>query len=391
MKKLFLMGGRHADIPIILAAQSLGYYVITTGNIRDELGHKFSNRYIPGDFSNAEEMLRITEQEKVDAICPCTNDFSIISCAYVAEKTGLSNLDSLQNTIIIHHKDKFREFASRIAINSPKSGSFTSVSSAYSQIDDFKFPIIIKPVDLTGGKGVQRVNRKEDVLKAIEQAFDRSRSKRIVIEEFIEGSNHAISTILRNEKVVFYFIDNEHYYINPYLVSGASTNPNISDKVIQVLIHDIEKIAQTLHLKDGIFHAQFILRNNIPYMIDVCRRPPGDFYVDMVSYATNINYPLYVLKAYLGMDISELSFAKSYKLITRHCVMGDKNGIYKGLLIDDSIKDLIFNSFTLAQTNDQINDYLTFKAAIIFLQYTDYEQMKTVTQRLPELIKIQYA
>ena len=66
---------------------------------------------------------------------------------------------------------------------------------------------------------------------------------------------------LDNKKVVFYFYDNEQYDYNPFAVSGTTTSHSISDNMIKDLIVEIEKIANILQLKDGIFHTQTIAKD----------------------------------------------------------------------------------------------------------------------------------
>ena len=103
-KKILIAGSGHGDIPLIVAAQNLGFYVITTGNQPDGpngLGIEYSDEYYCEDYSNKERMLELAKKLEIDAICPCTNDFSAISTAYVAEKLDLPGHDSYETTLIL--------------------------------------------------------------------------------------------------------------------------------------------------------------------------------------------------------------------------------------------------------------------------------------------------
>ena len=102
---MLIAGGGYADIPLILSAKKLGYYVITTGNRPEELGHFYSDEYHHTDYSDLKAMLTLSKQLKINAICACCNDFSALSSAYVAENLGLPGHDSYETTKIIHHKD----------------------------------------------------------------------------------------------------------------------------------------------------------------------------------------------------------------------------------------------------------------------------------------------
>lgn len=387
-KKLLIAGGGYADIPLILAAQKLGYYVITSGNRPEDLGHQYSDEYKKADFSDKEKMLVLAQELKIDAICPCCNDFSALSCAYIAEQMGLPGHDPLQIAEILHHKDNYRMFATTNDILSPKAESFFDSISALDAIHKFKFPVIVKPVDLTGGKGVSKINSLNEAKQAIETAFLLSKAKRVVIEEFIEGTNHGLSTFIRNGKVVFYFTDNEHYFLNRYMVSGASTPGDVPNKAIKILISESEKIASLLKLTDGIFHIQFILRDSIPYIIEICRRPPGDLYINFVKYATAVDYPSYIVKAFAGLSIDDLSHAESKEFFTRHCVMTDRAGKIEDVLFDESIEKNVINKFMWWKKGDDIIDIMTQKFGIVFLKYDSKTEMNNITKSLNELIKV---
>lgn len=390
MKKIILIaGGGHAEIPLINAAKELGFYVITTGNREGDLGHKYSDRYIKADFSDKDAIYNLVKELEVDAICPCANDFSAISCAYAAEKAGFDGHDCLAVTELIHHKDRFREFAASIGISSPKAESFNNVEDALNNLTEFTYPLIVKPVDLTGGKGVSRINDPSEAKVSIENAFSISRAKRVVVEEYIEGTNHGFSCFLRNKKVVFYFWDNEHYYLNKYMVSGASCPGDVSVNAIGILINESEKIATELDLKDGIFHIQFILKNDNPYIIEICRRPPGDLYIDFVKYATGIDYPKYIVQAFSGMDIESLEQVPAKGFYTRHCVMANKSGRVKDIIFHNSIQDKVISKFMWWEKGDEITDIMSAKFGIIFLKYETKDEMIDLSNRLHELIAVE--
>ena len=97
-KKLLILGASHGDITLILAGKELGFKVITTGNNPSDLGHDYSDRYCYGDYSNYEEMLRLSKKLEVDAIC-ATDDCSAITAAYLAEKLNLPGHDSYKTTL----------------------------------------------------------------------------------------------------------------------------------------------------------------------------------------------------------------------------------------------------------------------------------------------------
>jgi len=388
-KKLLIAGGGYADIPLILAAKNLGFYVITSGNRAGDLGHHYSDQCCLEDFSNKAAMLELAQSLEIDAICASCNDFSALTAAYVAEKLQLPGHDSYETALLIHHKDRYREFAQKNGIPSPRAESFDSIEDALDRLEHFQFPVIVKPVDLTGGKGVSKITSIETAREKLVAAFQVSRAKKLVVEEFIEGSRHGLSTFIRDGQVVFFFNDNEHYYLNPYLVSAASTPADVSHETATVLCKTAEKIAALLNLKTGIFHIQYILRQREPVIIEICRRAPGDLYIQFVQHAAGIDYPSFIVRASAGMNCDNLVQAEPQGYFTRHCVMPSRNGIVTDVIFAPSVQPNIINQLMWWKPGEQVTDFLVHKLGIVFLQFSSMEEMMQKTEEMPNLIHVE--
>lgn len=386
-KKLLIAGGGHADIPMILAGKRMGFHVITTGNRPDELGHQYSDEYYNADFSNPDVILALARDLEVSAICPCCNDFSAISSAFAAQILGLPGHDLVETVKILHHKDLFRAFSIEHGFPVPAAKGVTSIKEGLEAIHHFPLPVIVKPVDLTGGKGVSTVRRIDEAEVALKRAFTISRAKRVVVEEFIEGSRHGFSAFLVDGRVVFSFMDNEHYYINPYLVAAASTPSFAGADVHAQLCSISERYASLLHLKTGIFHVQFILRHGKPVIIEICRRPPGDLYVRFVEIATGVDYARWIVKAFAGLDCSEASHAEPQGCFVRHCVMASSAGRLKDIVIDAKIERHIIESLWWWKPGDWVDDVRTTKFGIVFLKFDSPNEMLEMEERMHLLIR----
>ena len=408
MKKLLLLGGSHAEIPLIQAAHELGWYVITTGNNRDGLGHPYAEKNVFADFSDKDAMLALARAEGVQAVCSGCNDFALLSTAYVCEQLGLPGHDSYATSLEIHHKDKYRALAKRLGIPTPHAitvranvnGENQNSADFEAAIAQLTFPIIVKPVDLTGGKGIHRATSVEEARAAYKDACSRTRQDHIVVEEFIEGTNHGFSAMLVKGKVAFAFADNEQYFVNKYLVSGANSPSTTSAAGLAKLRDYSERIARELNLVDGILHIQYIERaDGTPFIIEICRRPPGDLYIKFVKYATGIDYPKFIIMAETGMDIAAISDTPSQGFWLRHCIMSDKqagdyannsvcNGIVRDVTFAPEIQQNIVEKFLWYKPGEIITDKLTYKAGIVFFRFDSLAEMQDKTARMPELAKI---
>lgn len=389
MKKMLVLGGSHAEIPLINAAKKQGYFVITTGNQVDGIGHKYADRYIPCDFSDKDAILKLAKSEAVDAICSGCNDFAYLSTAYACDKLSIPGHDSFETAKLIHHKDSFRNLTKRLGIRTPKVFTCKSEKEIVNACNEIGFPVIVKPIDLTGGKGVLRCETIEEAMRAFRSAMKCTRENCVVVEQFIIGSNHGCSMLLKNHQVVGSVFDDEQYYINRYLVAGASMPSSIvTDSVKNVLIHDVELIAQSLNLVDGLFHTQFMVDEyNNPIMIDPCRRAPGDLYIVLASCSSGIDWADEIVRAESGQEIG-LDYSLKSEYIARECIMTDRTGKIREIHISPIIQEKVIYENIWGKVGDIIEDPLKYKAGILIFKCKDEFQLKQLIEEYHQLVYI---
>ena len=387
-KKLLVVGGSYGDIPFIKEAKKLGFHVITSGNNKKDLGHKFSDEHHLRDFSDQEAILKLARSLNIDYIVPSCHDLSMISCSYVAETLGLPGYDSYETVLDLHHKDRFRRIAKDMNLMSPKAFSFDSVVKAKKSCNIVPIPCIIKPIDLGGGKGITIVKDKDNLNKAIDYAFEYSKANAVVIEEFVKGSLHSFSSFIYDKKVVFFFGDNEFSSVNPYGVSISSSPSFNIDLVKNKLISEIEKIAKEYNLSNGLLHMQYLLDNDNISIIEFTRRMPGDWYSIPVELSTGINHAYWTLQGFLDGDFSKLEQNKQKGFYSRHCVMAFENGRIEDLYIDESIKGNIVNSYIWIDEYSKVDDFLYQKFGLVFLEYKTISDMIEKIKNIDNLIKV---
>jgi biotin carboxylase len=389
LKKLLVVGGGYADVPLIKAGKALGFRVVTSGNRPEELGHAHGDEYAAADFSDPQAVLDVARQHGVSAICAACNDFSALSAAYAAQELGLPGHDPVETAEIVHHKDVFRKFSSSHGFRVPQAGGFTEFDEAETFFRGLGGGALVKPVDQTGGKGISRIEDASGLRPAVSAALARSKTDRFVVEEFVEGTRHGFSAFLVKGRVVFSFADNEYYYLNPYLVAGAFTPSTAPQNSLAELTLEVERYAQLLGLKDGIFHVQFILRGGTAVIIECCRRAPGDLYLDLVRHATAVSYAEYIVRAAAGLSCDDLQPRLPRACVVRHCVMPEKGGRVRDVHFDARIAPFVHDRFMWWQPGDEIVDPLTHKCGIVFLRFDSPDQMHGVLPQLHDLIKIE--
>ncbi len=249
---------------------------------------------------------------------------------------------------------------------------------------------MVKAVDLTGGKGISKCETLEEVIRAFKKAIDISREEHVVIEEFIEGSRHGFTGLLQDKKMGFYFGDDEHYYKNQYMVEGASTPSKDMRSVHNKLVQYSEYIANELDLVDGIFHIQYILKDEVePIIIEICRRAPGDLYIELVEKSTGFKYAREIMSLESGVKRGKYSMMEPKGYWIRHCIMSDKAGVIKKINYSNNIDKYIDKAMIWGKKGDVIEDSMTYKAGIIFLRFDNKESFLTVKNNIHKYINIE--
>ena len=204
-KKLMLLGGIRYLLPVIKAAHEQGYYVITADYLPENIAHKYSDEYVNVSIIDKEAVLKVAQEKRIDGIMSFGVDPGVVSAAYVAEKMGLPFQCSYESACILQDKSRFRQFLSEHGFNCPKAKGYDNVEDALRDAGYFTWPVIVKPVDSAGSKGVTKVERKEDLSASIENALSSSFSKRFIVEDFLDivGYQSSADVFSVNGKLVF--------------------------------------------------------------------------------------------------------------------------------------------------------------------------------------------
>ena len=369
MKKMLLLNGSFNEVKLIQTAQRLGYYVITSGNDSSGEGHKYANEFCPCDYSNKEAICELAKQKNVDVICACSNDFGALSAAYACEKLGIPGHDSYETSRFFHEKDCFKKMAAELNLSTPAAAWFVRLEDALAYVETLSFfPQIVKPADLSGGKGIRKVCSKGEAAVAVRDAFKRSKIKRILIEEYIEGQQQGITVFVQNKKVVLEYATNDYSYVNPYMVWLACPPADNYAEIRKIIVADIEKMAKAKNIADGFLTIQYIVKDGKPYYIETMRRALGNQHYLCMSKDTGVDFYELYIRSQCNEDFSSL-------LISAHepemysgfmAIFAPTNGKIKSIEIDKVLQSKLFDIKMLNGPGYCVTDYLMDKIGTLY-------------------------
>jgi len=343
-KKLMLLGGLRYLLPVIESAHKLGYYVITCDYLPDNIAHKYSDEYHNVSIIDKEAVLALAKELQIDGIMSFAVDPGVVTAAYVQEQMELPAFGPYESVCILQNKDRFRNFLTQHGFNVPKAKGFASIEEAMAEKYWYPWPVIVKPTDSAGSKGVTRVDRLEDLRPALEVAFVHSLSKRVIVEEFIEKTGCSSDTDSFSVDGELKFVSfsaqrfDEHAP-NPYTPSAYSWPSTMTAEQEAELTSEIQRLLKLLGMRTSIYNIETrVGTNGKPYIMEVSPRGGGNRLAEMLRFATGVDLITNAVRAAVGDEVVAVE-QKPYNGHWAEVILhADKDGHFISLDMDSEFK-----------------------------------------------------
>jgi biotin carboxylase len=365
--KVLLVDTNFSSGPILNMLRNAGHTVMFAGgNPRDFLA-KATPGYEQLDYSNAGALADLCTRLGIEYLVPGCNDRSYYSCAEVAESLHFPGIDSLYATETINHKQKFRSFAQ---------GEGLSVPRVFSADEKPACKVIVKPVDAYSGRGIAVVPSGDALLleQAVKAAQAESRSGDCLVEEFVEGQLYSHSAFVVNGRVVQDFVVIEHGSANPFVVDTSHIAVDFPDDIHRRIRREIEHLAQSLRLCDGLVHTQFLLKDEKFWLVEITRRCPGDLYSQLIELSTGFPYVASYAKGFLGQRAAPGPAKQQF--ILRHTVTLPHEGLLQHLHFKHPLQ--MERWVPIASTGDLLAPSPVGRIALLFARCTNAAELQAL-------------
>jgi len=187
-KRVMILGAGHEHLPLIRKAVDLGHFVITVDYLPDNVGHRLSHHYVNISTVDATGVLEAARREAIDGILTIASDIAVPTVAFVAGQLGLAG-PTPQVARLMTDKAEFRRFQKAAGFEHPDHVTGTSLGAVRARVHELTPPLLCKPTDMSGSRGVTRVDdpRTDELERAFEHARSFSRSGRVCVERFVDG------------------------------------------------------------------------------------------------------------------------------------------------------------------------------------------------------------
>lgn len=389
MKKLLILGGSRYIVPVIKTAKELGIYTITCDYLPDNIAHKYSDKYVNASVIDKDRILEISKELKIDGIISFACDPGVVTAAYVAEKMNLPFQGSYESVKILQNKGLFRKFLNDNGFNCPHAKSYTNINEPFDDIEYFNWPVIVKPCDSAGSKGVTKVEKPEDLKGAISYALDNSLNKSFIIEDYInrKGYHSSSDIFIVDGKIKFItYCDefNDASSSNPFAPTNDVHPSTMKLENQKQLTKELQRLMDLLKMKNGIFNVDACVGiGNIPYIMEVSPRGGGGKVAEIQHMAYGVDLIKREIQSAVGLPIDAFEEYKCdgvWVLMSIH-LKSKKGGKLKEIYIDPLIKEKNLKMMdVIVKQGDYIEPYTGENMAIgsLFLRFDSREELNRV-------------
>ena len=276
-KKLLILAGASLHIKIVKAAKELGVYTIVTDNLKpeDSPAKLIADEFWMNNIFDIDNIVQRCKEEKVDGVITFCIDPTQIPYQRICEKLNLPCYGTKEQFRIFTNKQLFKDFCKKYNVN---------VIPEYSRNDilnnNVNYPVLVKPTDSRGSRGINICYNQEEVLNAMNIASNESSDKGVIIEQYFNDAHDMSFAYMVVNKI-------------PYLVKigdrilgdkkdnlqcqqmAAILPSKYKQQYIELVEPNVKEMIKGLGLDFGAVFLQGFWKGNKVYMYDPGLRFPG--------------------------------------------------------------------------------------------------------------------
>lgn len=391
-----MLGGSIYQTYAIKEAVKLGYYVITCDYLPGNPGHKFAHEYHNVSTTDKEAVLALARELKVDGVVAYASDPAAPTAAYVCERLGLPT-SPFRSVEILSKKHLFRKYLADNGFNVPKANSYTRFEEAEQDLKNFHLPVMVKPVDSSGSKGVNKLTDPAQLKAFFEDALSYSRDKIVLIEEFIVKNGPQISgdAFSVDGKLVFHCLGNEFYSTKvdkDFAPLGECWPTVMPQEVIDTLAEDLQRLITSLGMRSNAYNVEAIYgTDGKVYILELGARSGGSLIPQVTALATGVDMVPYVIKAAMGEDCSDLKMAPVKGFWSNYMAHSNETGLYDGIEYDKEFGEKhLVDYVTDTQLGDPVHKYRDAQDCVgeLILKYGSQKEMFEIIENMDRYFKI---
>lgn len=299
-RKLAVIGASYLQIPLVTAAHESGLEVHCFAWEKDAVARPYCDWFYPISIMEKEQILSQCRDIRPHGIVSIGSDLAVVTVNYVAERLGLVG-NSWATTLDTTNKFRMRE--KLVAAELPCPAFCHTTADASLDAASLAYPVIVKPTDRSGSRGVTKVLEASDLPAAVARAAEESFAGEVIVEEFVEAREISVESIswqgthyplAITDKVTSgppYFVELEHH-------QPSAIGPQLAERVLQIVRQSLTCLGVTC----GASHSELMITaDDRIFVTEIGARMGGDCIGShLVQYSTGYDFLRGVIEVALG-------------------------------------------------------------------------------------------
>lgn len=307
-ERILIIGAGPGQLSIIKIAKDLGYYVFVVSVKGNYPGFAYADEFEYIDIFDVDAIIEYARKNKIQGVLSDQSDMAAPIVARVAEALGLPTW-GYETALNFTDKVRMRKVFEELGLPVPSYFHATTLQEAKDGIRNIGYPVVIKPTDAFASRGVFKVYDEQDLIELFPKSLAASRSKNIIVEQFLKGSQYFCQGFVQEHKLRLYAFSDRYYYNLPD-VAIPYTNAfpaKITLEFQNRMTEMFKKVVDYLHPLFGHVWAEWIYNKETDqlYIVEMAIRGGGAYVTDeLIPLAYGIDSRPYLVHAAMG-DYSE--------------------------------------------------------------------------------------
>lgn len=396
-RSILLLGGSAQQVVAIETAKRLGYRTILCDYLPDNPGQYVADVFYQESTTDRETVLEIAIKENIEGVLAYASDPASPVAAYVAEQLGLPT-NPLSTVEVMSQKHLFRRHLKENGFPCPASASFApddDLEEVWRSFQGFSLPIVVKPTDSSGSKGVSIVDSEQEFIDAVEAARKISKNDILIAEEYIEKSYpHVVGGdifVVDGEIRFWGLMDCMRDAQADLIPTGKMAPVGLSEKQARLVKELLQNLVTSLDIRFGELNVEVILgKDDIPYIIELGSRAGGNMIPVQLSDMSGIDLVAANVLCAMGEQPERIDFEQPQEAYATHVLHSLQSGTYKAVQIDDELMPHVYRQVLYAREGDRVEPFNGANRAIgiVFAKFDSAQQMRDNMGKINDSIHI---
>ncbi len=286
---MFVGAGPH-QLKGIVRAKNMGLFVIASDGNSEAPGFGVADLPYVVNVKDKEANLKIARENAIDGVLSIASEVSIKTVAYISQVIGLPGI----NSEVAHKctdKEQMRKAFHDAGLPGPESEVAFSLEELFYKADKIGFPVVVKPADSAGSRGVNRVDNKNGLKRAFLGAMKYSGKQKILVEAFLDGVESSVEAFVHDKDIHILTLSDKVRTPPPHLLDTTVIFPSAHPKAIQEqMVEMMVKAISGIGINLGPVHFEFMLTDDGPVPVELAARGPGfKVFTDIIPRITGID------------------------------------------------------------------------------------------------------